>query len=194
MLPPVWYLPRLARLFYDSWKLTDESSGCPASALRGQDQRMTLRRPPPPSGRSASYCRSFIIYPEAKGHHATCPRPPLLADAQSAGQVSFPDSMYPVRHPARGPPALTCPHPPCPLPAPLSARAHPPRPASTQAQEICSAFSFALLPAFSEFLNLGDFPGGLVVKTSPSNAGGAGSVPGQGAKIPICLSATKPEY
>ena len=29
-----------------------------------------------------------------------------------------------------------------------------------------------------------DFPGGPVVKTSPSNAGGAGSILGQGAKIP----------
>ena len=29
-----------------------------------------------------------------------------------------------------------------------------------------------------------DFPGGPVVKPSPSNAGGAGSIPGQGAKIP----------
>ena len=29
-----------------------------------------------------------------------------------------------------------------------------------------------------------DFPGGPVVKTSPSNADGAGSIPGQGAKIP----------
>ena len=28
-----------------------------------------------------------------------------------------------------------------------------------------------------------DFPGGPVVKTPPSNAGGEGSVPGQGAKI-----------
>ena len=28
-----------------------------------------------------------------------------------------------------------------------------------------------------------DFPGGPVVKTLPSNAGGVGSVPGQGAKI-----------
>ena len=27
-----------------------------------------------------------------------------------------------------------------------------------------------------------DFPGGPVVKTLPSNAGGAGSIPGQGAK------------
>ena len=30
----------------------------------------------------------------------------------------------------------------------------------------------------------GDFSGGPVVKTSPSNAGGAGSTPGRGAKIP----------
>ena len=29
-----------------------------------------------------------------------------------------------------------------------------------------------------------DFPGSPVVKTSPSNAGGAGSIPGRGAKIP----------
>ena len=29
-----------------------------------------------------------------------------------------------------------------------------------------------------------DFPGGPVVKTSPSNAGGAGSIPGPGAGIP----------
>ena len=29
-----------------------------------------------------------------------------------------------------------------------------------------------------------DFPGSPVVKTSSSNAGGAGSIPGQGAKIP----------
>ena len=32
--------------------------------------------------------------------------------------------------------------------------------------------------------NLRDLPGGPVVKTSPSNAGGAGSIPGRGAKIP----------
>ena len=29
-----------------------------------------------------------------------------------------------------------------------------------------------------------DFPGGPVVKTLPSSAGGAGSIPGGGAKIP----------
>ena len=33
-------------------------------------------------------------------------------------------------------------------------------------------------------IKTGDFPGGSVVKTSPSNAGGAGLIPGQGAKIP----------
>ena len=32
-----------------------------------------------------------------------------------------------------------------------------------------------------------DFPGGPVVKTSPSNAGGVGSIPGRGAKIPHAL-------
>ena len=31
---------------------------------------------------------------------------------------------------------------------------------------------------------LGDFPGGPVVKNLPSNAGDAGSIPGQGTKIP----------
>ena len=41
----------------------------------------------------------------------------------------------------------------------------------------------------------GDFPGGPVVKTSPSNAGGAGSIPGRGAKIdPTCLAAKKPKH
>ena len=35
--------------------------------------------------------------------------------------------------------------------------------------------------------NHGDIPGSPVVKTSPSNAGVAGSVPGQGAKIPHAL-------
>ena len=32
-----------------------------------------------------------------------------------------------------------------------------------------------------------DFPGGPVVKTPPSNAGGAGSIPGQRAKVPHAL-------
>ena len=32
-----------------------------------------------------------------------------------------------------------------------------------------------------------DFPGSPVAKTLPSNAGGAGSIPGRGAKIPHAL-------
>ena len=34
---------------------------------------------------------------------------------------------------------------------------------------------------------LGEFPGSPVVKTSPPSAGGEGSIPGQGAKIPHAL-------
>ena len=33
----------------------------------------------------------------------------------------------------------------------------------------------------------GDFPGGPVVKTLPSNAGGVGSIPGHAAKVPYAL-------
>ena len=36
-----------------------------------------------------------------------------------------------------------------------------------------------------------DFPGGPVVKISPSNAGGAGLIPGQGAKITHALCTKK---
>ena len=36
-----------------------------------------------------------------------------------------------------------------------------------------------------------DFPGGPVVKTSPSNAGGAGLIPGWGVKIPHALKPKK---
>ena len=39
-----------------------------------------------------------------------------------------------------------------------------------------------------------DFPAGPMVKTSPSNAGGAGSIPGQGAKIPHALGPKKPKH
>ena len=47
------------------------------------------------------------------------------------------------------------------------------------------AASGGRLPAwrFNERSSLGDFPGGPVVKTSSSNAGGVGSTPDQGAKI-----------
>ena len=41
-------------------------------------------------------------------------------------------------------------------------------------------------------MKLGDFPGGPVVKTLPSNAGGAGSIPGQEAESHIlCGQKTK---
>ena len=33
-----------------------------------------------------------------------------------------------------------------------------------------------------------------MVKTSPSDAGAMGLIPGQGAKIPTCLLAKKPKY
>ena len=39
-----------------------------------------------------------------------------------------------------------------------------------------------------------DFPGGSVVKTSPSNAGDVGSIPGRGAKIPHASRTKKPKY
>ena len=38
-------------------------------------------------------------------------------------------------------------------------------------------------PANVRKISFRDFPGSPVVKSSPSNAGGAGSIPGQGAKI-----------
>ena len=40
-----------------------------------------------------------------------------------------------------------------------------------------------LLKGLNEILSLLDFPGGSVVKTSPSGAGSVGSIPGEGAKI-----------
>ena len=39
-----------------------------------------------------------------------------------------------------------------------------------------------------------DFPGGPVVKTWLSNAGGAGSIPVQGAKIPHALQPKNPKH
>ena len=36
-----------------------------------------------------------------------------------------------------------------------------------------------------------DFSGGPVMKTLASSAGGGGSIPGQGTKIPTCLTAKK---
>ena len=37
-------------------------------------------------------------------------------------------------------------------------------------------------------------PGGPVVKTSPSNAGAVGSIPGRGAKIPHASGPKKPKH
>ena len=39
-----------------------------------------------------------------------------------------------------------------------------------------------------------DFPGSPVVTTSRSNAGGAGSIPGRGAKMPHASQPKKPKH
>ena len=39
-----------------------------------------------------------------------------------------------------------------------------------------------------------DFPGSPVIKTSPSNAGGVGSIPGGGGKIPCASWPKNPKY
>jgi len=41
---------------------------------------------------------------------------------------------------------------------------------------------------------ISDFPGGPGVKTLPSNTGGAGLIPSQGAKDPTYLAAKKPKH
>ena len=41
---------------------------------------------------------------------------------------------------------------------------------------------------------LGDFPGGPVVKTSPSKAGGVGLIPGRGVKIPHASQPKTPKH
>ena len=46
---------------------------------------------------------------------------------------------------------------------------------------------FYILAISNQKLKFRDFPGGPVVKTSPSNAGCVGSIPGRGAKIPHAL-------
>ena len=45
----------------------------------------------------------------------------------------------------------------------------------------------ALLTEDSRWRAFGDFPGSLVVKTPSSNAGGAGSIPGWGTKVPCAM-------
>ena len=42
--------------------------------------------------------------------------------------------------------------------------------------------------------HLWGFPGSPVVKSLPSNAGGAGSIPGQGPKIPLALQPKKTKH
>ena len=187
-------LPRLAHLFCDSWKLTDESPGCPASALRGQDPGMTSRGPPPPlqvslpltARLSLSTQRQRGSRPHARGRlcsrrlRALLRRAPQTRCTQFLTQPEGP-LLPPAAPPARAPCLIHC------------------QPEHTPSSCICSrpgnlsAFSSALLPAFSAFLNLGDFPGGLVDKTRLPMQGewGAGSIPGQGTKIPHAL---QPKY
>lgn len=49
MLYLVWYFPHLTHLFYDSWKQMNDSSACPASAIRGSGQKNDLITSPPHS-------------------------------------------------------------------------------------------------------------------------------------------------
>ena len=56
---------------------------------------------------------------------------------------------------------------------------------------------FSALQNFGDsgfYKHLQDFTGGPVVKTLPSNAGGAGSIPCRGAKIPHALGAKKSKH
>ena len=54
-----------------------------------------------------------------------------------------------------------------------------------------ATFIFLVIKQVFDFLRNaeGNFPGRPVVKTSPSNAEGVGSIPNQGVKIPPCLTA-----
>ena len=54
---------------------------------------------------------------------------------------------------------------------------------------VASIFSIPNSDDYNYYKNLRDFPGSPVAKTSPSTAGGAGSIPGRerGAKIPHAL-------
>ena len=54
---------------------------------------------------------------------------------------------------------------------------------SSKTMDILTLRIYHLLLAV-EISNEGDFSSSPVVKTSPSNAGGIGSIPGQGTKIP----------
>ena len=45
-----------------------------------------------------------------------------------------------------------------------------------------------------DLASVGDLPGGPVLKTSPSNAEGAGSIPSQGTKIPHASQPKKSQH
>ena len=49
-----------------------------------------------------------------------------------------------------------------------------------------------ILECFIKIILLRNFPGGPVVKNPPSNAGDAGSIPGQGTKIPHAVGQLRP--
>ena len=60
-------------------------------------------------------------------------------------------------------------------------------------QVYLEALYFKIYP--SSMFKAWDFPGGTVVKTSTSNAGDEGLIPGWGVKIPpTCLAVKKPEH
>ena len=59
---------------------------------------------------------------------------------------------------------------------------------------MCEILFVFLLLKLSLKVLLRDFPGGPVVKTSPFNATGAGSIPSRGPKISPYLEAKKPKH
>ena len=56
------------------------------------------------------------------------------------------------------------------------------------------AYTWRWAPGFHLEDKIRDFPEGPVVKTLPSNAGGAGSIPGREAKIPHASQPKKPKH
>ena len=78
-----------------------------------------------------------------------------------------------------------------------------PRPTAVKAQSPhhWTTRELPLCTAFMKMAQRGDFPGDPVVKNLPSNAGDAGSIPGQGTHIPCameqlspCASTTEPMH
>ena len=58
----------------------------------------------------------------------------------------------------------------------------------------CEALGTYILSFYLQNNLMGDFPGGPVIKALSSNAGGAGSFPGQGAKSPHTSGPKKPKH